>query len=71
MQATDAKQFAEVMQYLFLNFPDREISPDLVRSYFHDLSEYDISDIEKAARDYVKSGERYPFVSDFINLLSA
>ena len=71
MQATDAKRYSEVMHYLTLNFPDRAVEQNLLRSYFHDLSEFPIDDVEKAAKAYVRTGDKFPLVSDLIRLLSA
>lgn len=72
MQQGDSKRFSEVMRYLRLNFPEREMTtPHLMQSYFSDLSEFGIDEIEKAARAYVRTGDKFPLLSDLIRLLSA
>jgi len=71
MEPTDNIRFAKIMHYLSLNFPEREVGQDLMRSYFNDLSEFSIDDIEKAARAYVKTGNKFPLISYLVNLLSA
>ena len=70
METTDTKRFAVVMNYLGLNFPDREVTPDLMQSYFNDLSDYSIVDIERMAKVCVKTCYGFPFVANFIRLLS-
>jgi len=74
MQKVDEPRFVAVMKYLTLNFPERNngnIHPDLLRSYFHDLSDLNIEDVEKAARAYVRIGDKFPFVSDLRKSLQA
>lgn len=71
METTDTKRFYEMMVYLSLNFPEREVGPNLLKSYFSDLSEFGIDEIEKAAKAYLRTGDKFPLVSDFIRLLSA
>lgn len=71
MQQDDKNRFSTVMRYLNLNFPDREMTPDLMMFYFHDLSEFSIDEIENAAKTYVRTGDKFPLVSDLIRLLSA
>jgi hypothetical protein len=67
MQQSDSKRFSEVMRYLALNFPERELStPELMCSYFRDLSDFGIDEIEKAAKAYVRTGDKFPLVSDLI-----
>lgn len=71
MTEKDKKRFVEIMSYLTLNFPDRLVDENLVRSYFNDLSTFEIDDIESAARHYVKTGKSFPFVSDLFSTLDA
>jgi len=71
MEPTDNIRFAKIMHYLSLNFPDREAGQDLMRSYFNDLSEFSIDAVEKAAKAYVRTGNKFPLVSDLVSLLSA
>jgi len=71
METTDTVRFSQVMAYLSLNFPDREVGQNLLKSYYCDLSEFSIDEIEKAAKAYVKTGGKFPLVSDLIRLLSA
>lgn len=71
MQQDDDKKFVDVMRYLSLNFTERTITPDLMRSYFNDLFEYSVDDIWKAAKAHVRISDKFPLVSDFIRLLSA
>ena len=71
MKQGDEKGFLEVMHYLSLNFPEREMTSDLMRSYFQDLFDYSLDDVRTAAKAYVQIGARFPLVSDFISLLSA
>jgi hypothetical protein len=71
METTDTVKFSQVMDYLSLNFPEREVGPNLLQSYFSDLSEYSIDDVWKAARAYVRTGDKFPLLSDLIRLLSA
>lgn len=71
METTDTVRFSQVMAYLSLNFPEREVGPNLLKSYFCDLSDFGIDEIEKAARAYVRTGSKFPLLSDLIRLLSA
>ncbi len=71
METTDTVRFSEVMVYLSLNFPEREVGQNLLKSYFRDLSEFGIDEIEKAAKAYVRTGYKFPLISDLIRLLSA
>jgi hypothetical protein len=70
MQAGDRMRFIAVMQYLRLNFPERKIDDNLVRSYFNDLLKHNIHDVERAAKAYVKIGDKFPFVSGLCHFLS-
>ena len=69
MQATDKERFSSVMEYLALNFPDRRVDFNLFKSYFLDLAEFTIEDFEKAAPSYVRTGDRFPYISDLIKCL--
>lgn len=70
METADMKRFSEVMNYLALNFPTREITQNLMQSYFDDLSGYTIVDIESAARTCVATCFGFPMVANFTRLLS-
>jgi hypothetical protein len=69
MEETDKARFAQVMHYLALNFPERAVGRHLLHSYFADLSGYAIDEIERAAKTFVQTGVRFPFVSDFVRIL--
>lgn len=69
MVIADAVKFSEIMQYLSVCFPDQSVDRDMVRVYFDALSEYEVEDLCKAARAYVKKGVRFPYVSDLISHL--
>jgi hypothetical protein len=71
METADSTRFAEVMHYLSLNFPEREVGASLLKSYFCDLSEFGIEEVEKVAKAYVRTGDKFPLLSDLIRLLSA
>jgi hypothetical protein len=69
MEPNDKSRFLVVMQYLNLNFPERQVDGNLVQSYFNDLSDHGIENVEKAAKAYVKIGVRFPYVSDLLHFL--
>lgn len=69
MKTGDEKSFREIMRYLSLNFPEREVGDDLMRSYFHDLDAFGIEEVREAARAYVVTGDRFPFVSDLVRAM--
>lgn len=71
METTDKKRFFLIMQYLSLNFPERKVDANLLGFYFRDLSDFSIDDIETAAMAYVRTGDKFPLLSDLIRLLSA
>lgn len=71
MKTDDKKSFSEIMRYLALNFPERAMTTNLMQSYFNDLSDFGIDDIKKAAKAYVRTGDKFPLVSDLIRILSA
>jgi len=71
VERTDTVRFSEVMAYLSLNFPEREASQNLFKSYFCDLSDFSIDEIEKAAKAYVRTEDKFPLLSDLIRILSA
>lgn len=70
MEAADIKKFSVVMNYLALNFPTSEVTQNLVQSYFDDLTDYSIDDIERAAKTVVKMNFRFPLVTDLVRILS-
>ncbi len=71
MEIADTVRFSKIVAYLSLNFPEREVGQNLLKSYFRDLSDFGIDEIEKAARAYVRTGDKFPLCSDLIRLLSA
>jgi hypothetical protein len=71
MKNDEAGRFVAVMQYFSLNFPERRTDENFLRSYFDDLSDFGIDEIEKVAKAYVRTGDKFPLVSDLIRLLSA
>lgn len=71
MEIADMKRFAMIMQYLSLNFPERNIDENLLKFYFRDLSDFSIDDIETAAMTYARTGDKFPLLSDLFRLLSA
>ena len=71
MTDSDRVRFAQIMAYLSLNFPGRDVDGRLVGAYFFDLSSYDVEAVEAAARKHVKSSRHFPFISELVALLEA
>jgi hypothetical protein len=69
MKTGDEKAFREIVRYLSLNFPEREVGADLVRSYFYDLDAFGIEEVREAAKAHVLTGDRFPFVSDLVRAM--
>jgi hypothetical protein len=71
MTDSDRVRFAQIMAYLSLNFPGRDVDGRLVSVYFSDLSSYDVGAVEAAARKHVKSSRHFPFISELVALIEA
>jgi hypothetical protein len=69
MTTTDAVKFSEIMQYLNICFPEHQVDRHTVQVYFDALSDYDVEDLRKAAKAYVKKGAKFPYVSDLVSHL--
>jgi hypothetical protein len=65
----DKRSFALLMQYLSTNFPEREASMALIQSYYQDLADFTLEQIEAAARKHVQTGRNFPFVADLRALI--
>lgn len=70
MLKDDADKFIEVINFLRICFPERDVNGEVIKVYFNALEEYNIDEIAAAAKLYVKQGVRFPFVSEIVSIIS-